>query len=306
MTNALSLRIKAWCLTGTCFSLLATLGVVVGGCGASKERISNGESSGIYSPLIRRVGDLLRRPRDLRTNHERWYFIRDLGDTRDPAAYSVLAAILQDDGFSRHEKHVAATALAALGDPRALDVLKKAVEAGHITQTLGVAAFGVLAVNGENAEALNYVLRATQSDQDVEFRLEAVSALRSVNPNHAGSTAALERMVRSDPSMRVRAWAVCVLVAHGDKSYWKFVNIAARDQDAEVRLVVAERVPFQAEAIPVLLHLLGDKHEEVAFAAWEPLEKNLTATDGVPPYRPYDAESQREIYRKAWAESQRK
>ncbi len=315
MINVLSLRIKTWCLTGAYFGLVATLGVVAGGCGTPKERISDGKCPGIYQPLIRDMGNLLHGSfklraagDELRISGERWYFIRDLGETRDPAAHSVLAKILQGDGFNNYEMSIASTALAAIGDPRALDVLDKAVETGRITQIQGVIAFGVLAVNGENAEALDRVLRATQSDQDMLVRCYAIDGLRLVNPNHAVVTAALERLVRSDTSMRVRARAACALVDHGDKSYWKFVNVAARDQDADVRLEVAESVPLQAEAIPVLLHLLGDKHRGVVFAAWEPLAKNLGANDGLHPdsYGPDSLESQRKIYRKAWAELQRK
>lgn len=306
MIKVRSLRIKAWCLTGARFSLLATLAVVAGGCGASKERISEVESRGIYQPLIHRLGYLLEQSPEMLASGERYYFLRNLGETRDPAAYTVLARMLRRGNLNSHETYVASTALAAIGDPRAFDVLKKAVETGRLSQIQGVIAFGILAVSGENAEALNYVLRASESDPDVEVRCYAVSALRSVHRNHAAATAALERMARSDASMRVRARAACVLVDHGDKSYWEFVNSAARHPDAKVRLEVAERVPFHPEAIPLLLHLLGDEDVGVRYAAWESLEKNLAVGNALPPGRPSDAEPQRKAYRKAWEKSQRK
>ena len=185
MTNALALRIKTWCLTGAYFGLAATVGVVAGGCGAPKERIANRKAPGIYQPLIRDMGNLLHGSLklraagdELRISGDRWYFIRDLGETRDPAAHSVLAKILQGDGFNNSEMSRAATSLAAIGDPRALDVLDKAVEAGRITHTQGVIAFGVLAMSGENAEALDRVLRAAQSDKDVLVRCYAIAGLR--------------------------------------------------------------------------------------------------------------------------------
>ena len=300
---------------GAVLALSFLLSVFIGGCGVT-ERVSKearvGPCRGDYGPLFDRVSELLVSHPDLRASSVREGLIRALGDSRDPSAYSVLVRILLDGEplqvgeFRGGEWHEAAHALARIGDPRALRVLQEAIAAGRLSPQDGVRAIGALAVIGENVEALDYVVRALEGDQDESVRRAAARALYAVNPKQARATAALERAARSDASMRVRVAAACVLIVHGDRGYWSFLKSAAADPDADVREDVADQVPFCDEAVPLLLALLADENRNVAGAAWEPLEKHLPTDFPSPPQTVESGRKMAEVYRKAWTESRHK
>jgi HEAT repeat protein len=154
------------------------------------------------------------------------------------------------------------------------------------------------------------VLDALANDQAEDVRLSAVHGLNAMSvtdPRQPKVRAALRRAVRTDASMPVRAAAACLLVATGDESYWPFVKTAAADKDAAVRRVVADDLPWQEQAVPLLLQLLTDDDRDTAAGAWEQLEKNLAAET---PYAaaPPDIETARSMavaYREAWNKSRR-
>lgn len=269
--------------------------LVLAGCAVQPEPIGDSDSRGNYSSLVSRVGQLLVGP-NKQPIEDRYYLIRDLGGTGDPRAYTYLAAILRDPGFNSHEKGYAAEGMAYTGDPQALDALQQAIESGAISEVQGVIAFGILARRGNNAQALERVIRALDPERELNVRLYAVNALRWNNPDHRVSSAAIERSFRSDPSMRVRVRAACALEARGDKDYRGFIEKASQSTDTQLRLEVAEWVEFSAWSIPLLLQLLGDEDGEVGNAAWDKLEKNLVGyIDGDSD----DLEGQLEIYRQA-------
>ncbi len=291
-------------------------GLIVGlcsgmiGCAESGARLSiaaTPPAEGAYQPLIRRVGDLVYRPLDLAQTGERHYLIRDLGTTRDPAAYGVLASILIEDLFTQHERNTAAVALATLGDARALGALEAAARAEWIDPIIRIRALGVLAVNGNNPQALTLVIRTVHHDRDPQHRAEAARALRSVNPKHVGATATLDHMVRHDPVQWVAVEAACSQVARGQDRHWPFLRRAAGSPDPQARVTLATSVPFGEESVPILLDLLGDGDVEVAGSAWEALDKNLTVPGAVGPHDggSYDVPQQRALYRKAWEQARR-
>ena len=302
---------------GVVLALSFLLAAFMGGCGVTTERVSGepsvGPSRAYYGRLwlFDEVYELLIGQSDLREPGVRERLVRAMGRTEDPAAYSVLVRILLDGeppqlGDVRSgEWHEAAHALARLGDPRALDVLREAMAAGRLTRHDGLRAIAGLAASGENTEALDYVVRVLESDQDEEVRSTVALALYGAWPKQVRAMPALHRIAHADASMRMRVAVACLLASDGDKTYWPFLKDAAADQDFTVREEVARDLPFRDEAIPLLLKLLTDDNMDVVGAAWDRLESHLGC--GTSP--PHDVESARivaEEYRKAWDESRHK
>lgn len=283
------------------------------GCAGHEPKSGDDELwQGTHQPLIRRVGNLIKSSASgvQLGADDRYYLIRDLGTTRDPAAYSVLVSILRDRDFNQFEKDYAAISLAQIGDARAMDVLAAAASSGAISEHASIRAFGILAYYSGSEESLAIVLKATEPDRDLQIRLISVSALRTnigVNDKDRGILHAeqagvcLEMLVRNDPSMLVRVRSACALLADHRESHWSFLAKAIKDADPGVRQEIAERIPFRDRAVPLLLELLGDEDDGVASAAYELLYKNLHNAPEMPSRHSeqYDLEANREAWRLA-------
>lgn len=281
---------------------LAVTSLVMPGCKGGAEPIRAAPPpSGVYQPLISRVGNLIRFPEGSSAT-ERYYFIRDLGETRDPVAYPILAAVLRGEQFNAHEKAVAARALAKLGDERALGLIRDSIQSDSIGEAEGVVALGILAFTANSEAALEDVIQATRPGRDKAVRVAAINAMRPVNPGHRASAHALEALMRSDASMLIRAHAACALAARGHQASWRLIEHAASHPDAQVRLAVAGYTPFERRAIGPLLELLGDQDPEVAMLAWERLDKRLDCPQGRSPTSDpsYDLAEQQALYAKAF------
>ena len=276
------------------------------GCAETPEPIRVGPpQKGLYDPLIREVGNMLSFPHSA-DKKDPSGFILDLGDTRDPSAYGYLASVTRSTDHHRADRGLAAQALAKIGDPRAFDVIKNAVDAERISEMDAIHAMATLATTANSQEALEYVIQATDPNQDAHLRLMATQRIGEMNPKHPDVGRVVSQLMDSDHDIRVRARAACMLAGHGNEKAWPIIRQAAASPDPEIRTDVAYYLPLEERAAEIWLDMIDDPAPEVRGAAWEMLGKKiilLTEEDVFATSSPsLDIEACRAIYRRAYKE----
>ncbi|MEM9347913.1 MAG: hypothetical protein AAGB26_14995 [Planctomycetota bacterium] len=276
------------------------------GCAKTPEPIRAGPpQKGLYGALIREVGNMLSFPHSA-DKKDPSGFILDLGDTRDPVAYGYLVDVTRSTDHHCGNRGLAAQALAKIGDPRAFEVIKNAVDSERISKMDAMYAMATLATTANSQEALEYVIQATDPNQDEHLRLMATQRIGGMNPKHPDVGWVIHQLMDSDHDMRVRARAACMLAGHGNEKAWPIIRQAAAGPDPEIRTDVAYHLPLEERTAEIWLDIIDDPAPEVRGAAWEMLDKKiilLTEEDVFATSSPtLDIEVCRAIYRRAYKE----
>jgi hypothetical protein len=297
--------------------MIVLVSALAGGCSPEAETVTETQSPPNYNSLIRRVGYLIQtgRPADYgNLDSHRRYLIRDLGDTRDPAALSCLRSVLFSEYYTNTERGAAAGAIVKIGPDDAFDLMKKAIDEEVLCQSSGISVMGSLMVLHQDKNAYEYI-RKMLRHSDAHVRYAAATTFHSDTralPEEVVAVLKNLASVESTGSDSIEEGGVAVsagvlLVAHGYEEYWPMVQKAARMGSEEIRDEIITDIPLNRKGMDILLVLLGDPAIGVRWSVYERFEKELTPfLDDPNPIRspplitPDNIEQQRALYRKAW------
>ncbi len=118
-----------------------------------------------------------------------------LGQTGAPKAYALLAETLKQESWNGTIRAGAISGLAALGDPKALDVGLKYAAPGNPPAVRG-AAFKLLASAGKGDKQALDILISALDESSLQVRFTAIQAIQAMGDPRA--IPALEKLAKSD------------------------------------------------------------------------------------------------------------